>query len=193
MKNFYFQPITAAVSGGRQKSRGRGKKRKRKNESNGNLSENGKHNKKRKSGRGGYGNKEEQEQSERRREAREISKNNNKSDFEWELLDDNAKKEVTLNSSEKKGNGIKSNGIGKKADSYVGLNYTFELKEGSGELERWRRRLKELLGRRSSNGKEENMVRNHTNVNSTFKPLEEDNIQPIGRMRENASDEKETL
>ena len=70
---------------------------------------------------------------------------------------------------------IKTDAIGmsaKRVKNYGGLNFTLELKdgvgpfkgggEGSPQLERWRRRLRELLGEREvsrSDGKEEDMVR----------------------------------
>ena len=55
---------------------------------------------------------------------------------------------------------IKTNKIGKFGkivQNYGGLNYTLELKEGEGspQLERWRRRLRELLGESQGGAKEE--------------------------------------
>ena len=186
---FYFQPITAAVSGGeRQKSRGRGKKRKnrRKNNNNSNRrneNNNNKNNRK----RGKAGKEEEEEQFERSRQAREVSRNHNNPDFEWDLVNENftnVKKGTTLNSSEGSAKGdkldqdastIKTNVIrkfGKRADNYGGINYTLELGEGEGspQLQRWRRRLRELLGEGASSiGKEENMVRNQHQFNLIFR------------------------
>ena len=166
---------------GRQKSRGRGKKRKnggnrRKNNSNRKSeNDNNNNNNNRKRGRGDpqqkdLGNEEEQQQQpERRRQARDLSKNNNN----LQLVNDNhinVKKDTTLNSSEAKAKGDELDQdakllgkFGKRVENYGGLNYTLEMREGEGssELQRWRRRLRELLGEEvgESNRKEENVVR----------------------------------
>ena len=169
-----------------KKRKNGGNRRKNKNNFNSNRkSENGNNNNNnnnnnRKRGRGDpqqpdLVNEEEEEQTERTRQARDLSTNNN-SDFERELENDNSinlKKDRALNSSQARANGdelgqdaklIKTNGkFGKRVESYGGLNYTLAMKEGEGsaELQRWRRRLRELLGEEvgGSDGKEENMVR----------------------------------
>ena len=133
--------------------------------------------------------RKKEEQPERSRQARDLSEvnNNNNPDFQSDLVNDkkiNAKEQTAFNNptviktetSEGKRPDLKldakkinTNAIrkfaNKRVKNYGGLNYTLELKgEGvmSPQLERWRRRLRELLGERDmsrSDGKEENMVR----------------------------------